>query len=79
MFITKSPLVGPGFLKDGSPVRNLDGEYKYPPKADEREVHKEGLIIGATWYHLVQGFEKKYGAEVGRQRAEARGVPGRID
>jgi hypothetical protein len=70
MFITKSPLVGPGFLKDGSPVRNLDGEYQYPPKADEREVHKEGLIIGATWYHLVQGFEKKYGAEEGRQRAK---------
>ena len=66
MLITNSPKVGPYFIADGSPVRNLDGEYQYPPKPDEREVHVEGLIFGSTWYHLTQDLIEKYGSEVGR-------------
>ena len=66
MLITNSPEVGPYFLTDGKPVRNLEGEYQYPPKDEDREVHVEGLIFGSTWYHLTQAMIKKYGADVGR-------------
>ncbi len=69
MLITNSPEVGPHFMVDGSPVRNLDGEYQYPPGPDEREVHKEGRIIGATWYHMTQDLIAKYGMDVGRETA----------
>lgn len=67
--ITGSADVGPGFFTDGRPVRNLDGEYMYPPKPNEREVHKEGLIFGSTYYHLTQALVEKYGSEVGRATA----------
>jgi hypothetical protein len=67
--ITGSPDVGPGFFSDGRPVRNLDGEYMYPPKENEREVHKEGLIFGSTYYHLTQDLVAKYGNDVGRATA----------
>jgi|GEM_PF-604960 len=67
--ITGSPDVGPGFFSDGRPVRNLEGEYMYPPKENEREVHKEGLIFGSTYYHLTQDLVAKYGNEVGRATA----------
>jgi hypothetical protein len=67
--ITGSPDVGPGFFTDGRPVRNLDGEYMYPPKANEREVHKEGLIFGSAYFHLTQDLIEKYGNEVGRATA----------
>lgn len=67
--ITGSPDVGPGFFSDGRPVRNLDGNYMYPPKDNEREVHKEGLIFGSTYYHLTQALVEKYGNEVGRATA----------
>lgn len=66
MLITNSPEVGPYFISDGSPVRNLDDEYQYPPKDNEREVHVEGLIFGSTWYHLTQALIEKYRADVGR-------------
>jgi hypothetical protein len=69
MLITGSSQVGPGFFTDGKPVRDMEGEYQYPPKADEREVHKEGLIIGSTWYHLTKALESKYGQSVGRKTA----------
>jgi len=67
--ITGSPDVGPGFFSDGRPVRNLDGNYMYPPKENEREVHKEGLIFGSAYYHLTQALVAKYGNEVGRATA----------
>jgi hypothetical protein len=67
--ITGSPDVGPGFFSDGRPVRNLDGNYMYPPKENEREVHKEGLIFGSTYFHLTQALVEKYGNEVGRATA----------
>ena len=67
MLITGSPLVGPGFLTDGKEVRNLEGDYQYPPK--DKEVHTEGLIIGSTWYNLTQALEAKYGAKDGRDKA----------
>lgn len=67
--ITGSPDVGPGFFSDGKPVRNLDGNYMYPPKENEREVHKEGLIFGSTYFHLTQDLIAKYGNEVGRATA----------
>lgn len=71
MLITNSPEVGPYFLTNGKPVRNMDGEYQYPPAQDMREVHKEGLIIGATWYHMTQDLISKYGNEVGRDLARS--------
>lgn len=67
--ITGSADVGPGFFTDGRPVRNLDGEYQYPPKPNEREVHKEGLIFGSAYFHLTQALVEKYGSEVGRATA----------
>lgn len=67
--ITGSADVGPGFFSDGRPVRNLDGEYMYPPKENEREVHKEGLIFGSAYFHLTQALVEKYGNEVGRATA----------
>jgi len=67
--ITGSADVGPGFFSDGRPVRNLDANYMYPPKDDEREVHKEGLIFGSTYYHLTKALIEKYGNEVGRATA----------
>lgn len=75
MLITNSPLVGPYFISDGSPVRDLDDEYQYPPAADQREVHTEGLIIGSTWYHLTQALIQKYGTEVGRDTARRLFLP----
>jgi hypothetical protein len=69
LLITNSPEVGPYFIADGSPVRNLDGEYQYPPADDAREVHVEGLIFGSTWYHLTQDLISKYGEDVGRDTA----------
>ncbi|MEN9827218.1 MAG: hypothetical protein RI953_2963 [Pseudomonadota bacterium] len=67
--ITGSADVGPGFFADGRPVRNLDGDYMYPPKDNEREVHKEGLIFGSAYFHLTQALVAKYGNEVGRATA----------
>jgi hypothetical protein len=67
--ITGSADVGPGFFSDGRPVRNLDSNYMYPPKDNEREVHKEGLIFGSTYFHLTQDLVAKYGTEVGRATA----------
>jgi hypothetical protein len=67
MLITDSNLVGPGFFADGKPVRDLEGEYSYPK--DKGEVHKEGLIIGSTWWHMTGALKEKYGADVGRQTA----------
>jgi hypothetical protein len=67
--ITGSADVGPGFFSDGRPVRNLDGNYMYPPKDNEREVHKEGLIFGSAYFHLTQALVEKYGNEVGRATA----------
>lgn len=67
MLITDSSQVGPGFFKDGSPVRDLEGEYSYPK--DKGEVHKEGLIIGSTWWHLTRALVEKYGNDVGRETA----------
>lgn len=67
--ITGSADVGPGFFADGRPVRNLDGNYMYPPKENEREVHKEGLIFGSAYFHLTQALVAKYGNEVGRATA----------
>ena len=67
--ITGSADVGPGFFSDGRPVRNLDSNYMYPPKDNEREVHKEGLIFGSTYFHLTQDLIAKYGSEVGRATA----------
>ena len=67
--ITGSADVGPGFFADGRPVRNLDGNYMYPPKDNEREVHKEGLIFGSAYFHLTQGLVAKYGNDVGRATA----------
>lgn len=75
MLITNSPQLGPYFIADGSPVRNLDDEYQYPPAADKREVHTEGLIIGSTWYHLTQALIEKYGMEVGRDTARRLFLP----
>ncbi|NBO37708.1 hypothetical protein EBU99_03895 [bacterium] len=67
--ITGSAEVGPGFFADGRPVRNLDSNYMYPPKDNEREVHREGLIFGSTYFHLTQDLVAKYGKEVGRATA----------
>ncbi len=67
MLITDSSLVGPGFFKDGKPVRDLEGEYSYPK--DKGEVHKEGLIIGSAWWHLTRALVEKYGNDVGRETA----------
>jgi hypothetical protein len=69
-FITQSPDMAPGFQKGRSgsgSIRYLDSNYSYPPK--DREVHTEGLVIGSTWYHVIQNFEKRYGAE-GRSMAK---------
>ena len=68
--LTDSPVVGPGFFADGKPVRNLDSDYMYPPKDDETEVHREGLIIGSTYYHLTQALQAKYGKDVGLATAK---------
>lgn len=67
MLITGSPLVGPTFFKDGKPVRDLDGEYKYPPSDDEYDSHKEGLIIGAAWFHLYEDMVKELGEEKAKE------------
>ncbi|MDQ3230919.1 MAG: hypothetical protein M3Q07_03790, partial [Pseudobdellovibrionaceae bacterium] len=69
-FITKSPDMAPGFQKTGSStgaIRFLDANHSYPPKSTE--VHTEGLVIGSTWYYLIQNFEKRYATQ-GRSLAK---------
>lgn len=60
LLITGSPEMAPSFFADGKPVRNLDGDYRYPPRRwEDREPHKEGLIIGSTWFHMLEAMKKE--------------------
>lgn len=59
LIITRSNLLGIGFrLPDKTPVRDLAPKRVYPK--DRGEVHKEGLIIGSTFWDLFKAFSARY-------------------
>lgn len=83
--VTHSPLVGPYFNRNGSPVRNLDKNTtakglltaanvatKCPAGGGPlgREVHCEGEIYGQTTWDLAQALVAKYGANTGWRESE---------
>jgi hypothetical protein len=69
--ITNSSLVGPGFMKDGRPVRDLEPNYTYPPSEDlASNPHKEGLVIGSTWFDVFENLKKKHGEVKGASLAK---------
>ena len=55
---THSPLLGPGFLTDGKPVRDLeDPNYQcYDPK--KKEVHAAGHLLGAVIWDVMLDLER---------------------
>ena len=66
MLMTESPLVGPGFFLNGDPVRNMEPDRIYPE--DRGAVHAEGLIIGGTFWDLLQVYQEAYGREAGKDK-----------
>ena len=86
MQITHSALVGPGFLTDGSPVRNLDPNgprgllttsnigTKCPRSGLAGplgfELHCEGEIYGQAAWDLAQALVTRYGAQTGWRESE---------
>lgn len=60
LMMTRSNLLGVGFLlANHAPVRDLAPVRSYP--ADRGEVHKEGLIIGSTFWDLYTTLKEVYG------------------
>lgn len=83
--VTHSPLLGPYFHRDGSPVRNLDKNTtskgllttanvtsKCSPGSGPlgREVHCEGEIYGQTTWDLATALLFKYGTNTGWRESE---------
>jgi hypothetical protein len=62
LVMTGSPILGHGFFKDGGAVRRMDVPKIYPQDTG-RGPHSEGLIIGSTFYNLLQGLKLQYSAE----------------
>ncbi len=61
MYMTDDPIIGIEFRPlDHKPVRDLTVKKVYPADV-ANEVHKDGLIIGGTWYDLYVGLKKKLG------------------
>ena len=59
MLITKSPIVGLGFGLNGRVVRNVEPDKVYPQDA-RGGVHAEGMVIGSTFWDLLNEFKKYY-------------------
>jgi hypothetical protein len=59
MIMTKSHVLGIGFRTNGDPVRDLEPNAHFPE--DRGEVHREGLIIGSTFWDLFKGLIEKHG------------------
>jgi hypothetical protein len=59
LLMTRSHILGIGFLLDGGFVRDLEPDLTYPK--DRGEVHHEGLIIGGTFWDLYQLLKAKHG------------------
>lgn len=64
--ITNDSGMGRGFFFDDEPLRELDppdDEARWP--SDIGEVHKTGIIIGATFWDLRKAMQAKYGTDPG--------------
>lgn len=59
MLVTKSPIIGVGFMLDGRPVRDLEPDRIYP-RDSRGTVHEVGLIIGSTFWDLFKKFKEHY-------------------
>jgi len=86
MHVTHSPLVGPGFRVDGSPVRNLDPAGPRGPLTTTNigskcpvagslgplgfEVHCEGEIYGQASWELAQALVARHGHHTGWRVSE---------
>ncbi len=86
LHMTHSPLMGPGFLVDGTPVRNLDPNgprgllttsnigFKCPRFGASGplgfEVHCEGEIFGQTAWDLAQALVARHGHHTGWRVSE---------
>ncbi len=86
MHVTHSPLIGPGFRLDGSPVRNVDPAGPRGPLSVANiatkcpqvgslgplgfEVHCEGEIYGQTAWQLAQALVARHGHYTGWRESE---------
>ncbi len=69
--ITDSSDLAPGFfLQSNQPLRQLDGEYRWPEDIEE-DPHSTGLIIGSALWHLRQGLIETYGYADGVELADS--------
>lgn len=66
LVMTGSPELGQGFRTNGKGIRDLDADKVYP--RDQGEVHAEGLIIGSTFYDLLQALRTRYGDAAAREK-----------
>lgn len=60
--MTRSSILGIGFMNDGSPVRNLEPDKVYP-RDQSSEPHADGLIIGSTFWDLFKALTAVYGED----------------
>ena len=69
-YLTGSPVTAPGFLvNDPTGIRNLDNQKIYPGSL-QNEVHADGEIVGAAFWHMRQNLIARYGANAGAVKAE---------
>lgn len=61
LVMTRSNVLGIGFLMNGGAVRDLSPDKIYPK--DTGEVHDEGLIIGSTFWDMYQNLAAIHGED----------------
>lgn len=59
------PVVGRGFASDGSGIRRIDQDFRFPDDY-AGEVHQDGLIWASAWWDLRTAMIAKHGEWAGR-------------
>jgi len=68
--ITGSPDLAPGFFRQtDAPLRQIDGDYRWPEDIEE-DPHQTGLIIASALWHLREGLIDSLGQEAGIAHAD---------
>lgn len=68
MLMTGDSKIGPGFLKNQpNPIRDLT-TFRHYPEGQDTDPHKEGLIVGGSWYDFYQLMVGHYGLQEGRAK-----------
>jgi hypothetical protein len=68
--ITNSSDLAPGFFRQtNAPLRQLEGDYRWPEDIEE-DPHQTGLIIASALWHLREGLIAEYGSDAGIEHAD---------